>query len=262
MKNEIPVPEVNLPAEDITNGNTVSVPLGAGTMKFNQISFSYEATSAVRAVVSYRIGAKTVDEELLLSSQSKTSSMLLDGYLDRKTASRLISVRFEPIVTGENCVLSVSDFACCLQNVPKDDVLFIENEHYKAGVNLKWGGGLSWFEDKENGDYGNLLNSHDTGRLVQQSYYGPTAIEGYENGVFGNTVWGYNPVQGGDQYGNASKLVAVEKSDDKIRVVCRPLDWAQDNLFTQTYYTSVYQLTDNGLTVKNMAAHFFRTPCS
>ena len=179
MKNELSVPALNLSAEDITNGYTVTVPRGSGTMRFNRISFSYETTAAVRAVVSYRMGMKTVEEELLLSAKSLKASMLLDGYLNRKTASRLISVRFEPIIEGETCVFSISDFTCGLQKPPKKDVLFIENDHYKAGVNLKWGGGLSWFEDKGNADYGNLLNNHDTGRLVQQSYYGPQEIEGY-----------------------------------------------------------------------------------
>ena len=260
MKNEISVPEVNLSTVDITNGYTVTVPFVSGKMSFNRISFSYEAATAVRAVFSYRMGAKTIEEELLLGSKSNMASMLLDSYLDRKTASRLISVRFEPIRAGERCILSVSDFACSLQNAPKEDVLFIENERYKAGVNLRWGGGLSWFEDKANGNYGNLLNDHDTGRLVQQSYYGPHDIEGYENGVYVDAVWNYNPVQGGDQYGNNSKLVAVEKSDDAIRVVCRPLDWAQDNMPTQTYYTSEYKLTDSGLSVKNTAVDFLGTP--
>ena len=94
MKNEISVPAFNLSAEDITNGYTVTVPRGSGTMRFNRISFSYETTAAVRAVVSYRMGMKTVEEELLLSAKSLKASMLLDGYLNRKTASRLISVRF------------------------------------------------------------------------------------------------------------------------------------------------------------------------
>ena len=217
MKNEIAVPELNLSAEDVTNGWEVTVPFFSGNISFNRISFSYEATAAVRAVFSYRMGTKSVEEELLLSSKSKSASMLLDGYFDRKIASRLISVRFEPIVAGQSCTLSVSDFTCALQQAPEDDILFIENDHFKAGVNLKWGGGLSWFEDKTNSNYGNLLNNHDTGRLVQQSYYGPQEIEGYENGVYVDSVWSYNPVQGGDQYGNNSKLVAVEKTEDEIR---------------------------------------------
>ena len=259
-KKQTEIKDMNLTDTDVTNGFTVTVPPVAGTLRFNRINFAYQTTAAVRAVFRYRLGRETLEEELLLSAKSQKASMLLDCYLSRKTASRLLSVHFEPIVAGQSCILSVSSFTCDLQSVPKEDVLYIENDHYKAGVNLQWGGGLSWFEDKTNGAYGNLLNNHDTGRLVQQSYYGPQEIEGYENAVYVDTEWSYNPVQGGDQYGNHSKLVAVEQSENEIRVVCRPLDWAQNNMLTQTYYTNVYQLTDKGLDVKNTAVDFLQTP--
>ena len=259
-KKQTEIKDMNLTDTDVTNGFTVSVSPIAGTLRFNRINFAYQTTAAVRAVFRYRLGRETLEEELLLSAKSQKASMLLDCYLSRKTASRLLSVHFEPIVAGQSCILSVSSFTCDLQSVPKEDVLYIENDHYKAGVNLQWGGGLSWFEDKTNGAYGNLLNNHDTGRLVQQSYYGPQEIEGYENAVYVDTEWSYNPVQGGDQYGNHSKLVAVEQSENEIRVVCRPLDWAQNNMLTQTYYTNVYQLTDKGLDVKNTAVDFLQTP--
>ncbi|MBR2732243.1 MAG: hypothetical protein IKD72_09720 [Clostridia bacterium] len=60
-------------------------------------------------------------------------------------------------------------------------------------VALQKGGGLCYFEDKNSKAYGNLLNCHDTGRLVQQSCYGPMDMEGYENGVYGDARWCYNP---------------------------------------------------------------------
>lgn len=259
-KKQTEIKDMNLTDTDVTNGFTVSVSPIAGTLRFNRINFAYQTTAAVRAVFRYRLGREPLEEELLLSAKSQKASMLLDCYLSRKTASRLLSVHFEPIVAGQSCILSVSSFTCDLQSVPKEDVLYIENDHYKAGVNLQWGGGLSLFEDKKNSAYGNLLNNHDTGRLVQQSYYGPQEIEGYENAVYVDTEWSYNPVQGGDQYGNHSKLVAVEQSENEIRVVCRPLDWAQNNMLTQTYYTNVYQLTDKGLDVKNTAVDYLQTP--
>ena len=254
-----PIPEAELSGVDVTNGYSVAVPASSGAFRFNRISFSYEASAPFRAVFTYRQGFKTVQEEYLLGTNEQKASMLLDGYLRRRTASRLIRVSYEPIRAQTSCVLRVTGFSCDLQNVPKDDVLYVENDAYKAGVKLDWGGGLCYFCDKKNDRYDNLLNCHDTGRLVQQSYYGPHRIDGYENGVYMDYVWSYNPVQGGDQYGNKSKLVALEKTDTEIRVVCRPLDWALNNEYTQTYYTSVYTLTQSGLTVRNTATDFLQT---
>lgn len=259
IKTGVSIRALELSAVDISNGYTVRVPLTDGCVRFNRISFSYKATAPVRAVFRYRLKMKTYEEELLLSSKETCASLLLDGYLKKKTASRLISVEFSPIVSDRPCVLSVSDFSCDLQKVPEEDVLYFENDRFKVGVKLIWGGGLCCFEDKQNVHYGNLLNCYDTGRLVQQSYYGPTEIEGYVNGYFGTTRWGYNPVQGGDQFGNTSKLVALEATDKSIRVVCRALDWAQNNMPTQTYYTNVYTLTDRGLRTENTAVDFLQT---
>lgn len=262
VKKQIAIEELNLSGVDIMDGYTVSVSARSGSVRFNRVSFEYEASAPVRVVFAYKKGSQTKEEELLLSEKEKKATLLLDGFLERKTASKLLSVSFEPIVPNSSCTLSVSGFTCDLQAVPNSDVLYLENDSFKAGVKLNWGGGLCSFVDKKNDAYDNLLNSHDTGRLVQQSYYGPSEIEGYENGVYNDTVWNYNPVQGGDQYGNTSKLVALEKSDDQIRVVCRPLDWAQNNLPTQTYYTNVYTLTPNGLTVENTAVDFLQTEWS
>ena len=252
-------PIIDLHGADVTNGYTVSIPSSSGSVRFNRVSFSYETTAPLRAVFTYRQGFGVSEEELLLSSKAHKASMLLDGYLRRKTASRLICVRFEPIVANTPCTLSVSGFTCDVQNVPRGDVLYIENDRYKAGVKLDWGGGLCYFSDKKDDRYDNLLNCHDTGRLVQQSYYGPGRIDGYQNGVYMDYVWPYNPVQGGDQYGNKSKLVALETTASEIRVVCRPLDWALANEYTQTYYTCVYTLTESGMTVRNTAVDFLQT---
>lgn len=259
MESGVSIPQLELTDVDITEGVEIALPQEEGTARFNRVSFSYQASAPVRAVCTYRQALRTREEELLLSSKDRQASMLLDGYLDKKTASRLISVRFAPIVAGQRCTLSVSDFTCDLQTVPQDEVLYFENDRFKAGLKLVWGGGLCYFEDKADSTYGNLLNAHDTGRLVQQSYYGPAEIEGYENGEFGGSRWPYNPVQGGDLFGNSSKLVALEQDENRIRVVSRPLDWAQDGQPTFTYYTNVYTLTDDGLTVENTAVDFLQT---
>ncbi len=245
---------------DITTGYTVSIQKEEGSGTFNRVSFSYRASAPFRTVFTYQQGKNTMEEELLLSEKETTASMLLNGFLKKTTASRLTGVRFEPVIPDAPCILSLSDFTCDVQEVPGDKIATIENDRYKAGVKLEWGGGLCYFRDKQNTAYDNLLNCHDTGRLVQQSFYGPMDIEGYKNGVFMGNTWRYNPVQGGDQYGHTSKLVFLEQTKDTIRVVCRPLDWAQKKKPTQTYYTSVYRLTEDGLEVENTAIDFLLTP--
>ena len=76
MKNEIAVPELNLSAEDVTNGWEVTVPFFSGNISFNRISFSYEATAAVRAVFSYRMGTKTVEEEIKIKKRLHAAERL------------------------------------------------------------------------------------------------------------------------------------------------------------------------------------------
>lgn len=64
-------------------------------------------------------------------------------------------------------------------------------------------GGISYLEDLCDGDDSitNLLNSHDTGRLIQQSYYGTNSAP-YKPANYNRNTWYYNPVQGGDQHNN------------------------------------------------------------
>ena len=48
----------------------------------------------------------------------------------------------------------------------EDRMAFIENEHIRVGVNLKWGGAVTHVSEPGGP---NLINSHDLGRQIQQS---------------------------------------------------------------------------------------------
>ena len=47
---------------------------------------------------------------------------------------------------------------------------FLENDHLRIGINLDSGGAIFYFSRRD--PERNLLNYHDTGRFIQQSYYG------------------------------------------------------------------------------------------
>ena len=147
--------------------------------------------------------------------------------------------------------------------------VYIQNQKLKAGVDLDWGGALSYLEDldsavevvKKDGKIVldsnagaktggkvlsrsvNLINRHDAGRLVQQSYYGSFDGEGYEPGSFGGSRWSYNPVQGGNQFGGKSKIVDVRLTGTQIYIKARPMDWALDDAhITPSYMEATYTL--------------------
>jgi hypothetical protein len=131
----------------------------------------------------------------------------------------------------------LEDVTVSTRDIP-DEVVYLTSDRYRLGIKLTWGGGISYFEDLQDGDnaLSNLLNDHDTGRLIQQSYYG-TSSAPYTPAQYNGTTWSYNPVQGGDQYNNRSKLIDYRIAEDgqSIYIKRRPLDWAQRNSLTPSY---------------------------
>ena len=120
-------------------------------------------------------------------------------------------------------------------------IAYIKNDRYKLGVNLTWGGAVSElypiYLEGELGEISsstNLINASDTGRLIQQSYYGtngegepqytPHYWKSREDLPYAK--WRYNPVQGGDANNNQSRIIDFEIGDDYIYVKAQPLDWA------------------------------------
>ena len=137
-----------------------------------------------------------------------------------------------------------------------------------------WGGALSYLEDLDSNvqavsvdgqikvdsnaserynaesvnDNVNLINRNDTGRLVQQSYYGTLD---YDHGVYMENDWRYNPVQGGNQFNDASKIVDLRVTDTEIYIKCRPLDWAKEKEYiTPSYMEATYSLENGAVHAK------------
>ncbi len=232
---------------------------------FNRYTLGYSSTSPLKGEITYRVwdeaqNAATYREVFFLEAgENKTFSSLIDGYFVHTYAWGIDAI------TLETCDGSTADFT--VHSLTDDMVevysntYYLESERYKLGVLLSWGGGISYIEDKKDGDdeLGNLINRYDTGRLVQQSYYGVQNGPDYTAGYYGETLWRYNPVQGGDLYGNASKLVDVRVGEDgkSIYIKCRPMDWAKQGELTPSYMENTYTVTDTGIRVGNRFVDFF-----
>ncbi len=237
---------------------------------FNYFGLSYFSDSAVKGTISYKAGVKELSEEFFLEKGEKEFFSFIDGYFRSVKGNKLLSISLEPL-ENESMKIKLSGIATFNRELVKKEV-YLSNDNYKIGVNLEWGGALSYLEDLNSSvqavivdgrtyvdsnaseRYGvksvnnnvNLINANDTGRLVQQSYYGIGNSEQYESAKYNDTLWNYNPVQGGNQYNESSKIVDIRIREDSIYIKCRPLDWAKSaEYISPSYMEATYSLEDN-----------------
>ncbi len=242
---------------------------------FNYYALKYASNSYLKGTIKYVQSSEEKSEDFFLKADETEFYSFTDDYLSKKKANDIISVTFISL-DRDVAELELSGISTFNRKVEKENV-YAENGRLKIGVNLSWGGALSYLEDldsdvetvKKKGkvyvdsnaskryktvsrdNKVNLINAYDTGRLVQQSYYGTSPNEFYTGGEFMDTVWPYNPVQGGNKYNDASKIVDLRHTDEYIYIKCRPLDWAKEKEFmTPSYMEATYRLVDDRLDVK------------
>lgn len=242
--------------------------------EFNYYGIKYTSDEYLKCSIAYKVGNNRVVEEFFLEPGEKEFYSFIDDALDEKIAKTLIEFTCVPL-NAKKANIKISGFSVFLREVPEQEI-YIETDKFKLGVDLLWGGALSYLEDTDSsveavkvdgkikvdsnaGDrYDakvvntnvNLINRNDTGRLVQQSYYG-TVEAPYEPGVYMDNTWNYNPVQGGNQYNENSKIVDVKCTDTEIYVKCRPLDWAKSKEYiTPSYMEAWYTIENNNVHVK------------
>ena len=179
------------------------------------------------------------------------------------TRSGIKSIKFTPLdnKSGEIDLLSFTTSKAQQITNAQDTLQYFSNDEYKVGIDILNGGVVSELyvlnsnivarvykhqdandkityetlvDYKENLPSGyeqestevNLINTYDTGRYLQQSYYG-TFEKPYETGYYNRSDWNYNPVQGGNVGNEASKVIDYEITDEYIYIKARPLDWAK-----------------------------------
>ncbi len=251
---------------------------------FNQYEINYSSDCYVKGELNF---SGTIEEFFLEPAENGKFTSYIDGFLDGKTQSSLTSVSFTPL-DKEQMNFTLTSINLINTSIPQEDengVIPLSNSSYKIGIDLQWGGSLTYMEDLANnvvaaknnqdksapvevgysddftGTYKsgcdtldiyekksniNLINAHDTGRLVQQSYYG-TGSYPYEPGMYGEAIWNYNPVQGGNLYNEPSKIVDLKVTTNEIYIKCRPLDWAKTKEFITPTYMEAWYTLENGL---------------
>lgn len=226
---------------------------------FNRFTLGYTSTQPLYGKVTYKVSGKRVTDDFYLEAGTETFSCLISQYLNGKKGAQITEMRFE------SCSDLPAEFALCVLRVQDypiysnaSDTYYIENDRYKLGVRLGWGGGINYLLDKQCPIEGmdNLVNQADTGRLIQQSYYGVDRNEEYEPGEFNGSEWCYNPVQGGDKHLNHSRIIDIVVTEQSVYVKAQPLDWGKENYLTPSYMENSYTLYQDRVLVDNRFVDF------
>lgn len=258
---------------------------------FNRYVIKYTSDAYVKGILNFN---GTNEEFFLEPSENGEFSGYIDGFISGTTQTAITDITFTPLdKSNMDFTLLSIDLSKGTNPGDSSGMVYLSDSNYKIGIDLDWGGALTYLEDtansivsaKSNQDTSlpsqvgfsskyegtftsgginigsvtiggttknkyetasnvNLINAHDTGRLVQQSYYG-TGSYPYEPGMYGEAVWNYNPVQGGNLYNEASKIVDINVSANEIYIKCRPLDWAKEAVdITPSYMEAWYTLED------------------
>lgn len=99
---------------------------------------------------------------------------------------------------------------------PKPDLLFLENEAMKIGIDRSMGASITWLSWQAQPD--NIINIHDPGRLIQQSYYAGKPLDRQADGQHEAwSPWTWNPIQGGGVMSWA-RVTRFQMLEDRILV--------------------------------------------
>lgn len=257
-----------------SESNSLVLDLSVNCGWFNYYGIEYSSDCYVKATIIYSAGIKGKTEDFFLEPAKKKTSFysFVDDALAGKKGNKIASITFEPLTEAKKD-MKIYGFSVFNREIPEQEI-FIQNDTHKLGIDLLWGGALSYLEDLDSNVQAvsvdgqikvdsnaterykaesvnnnvNLINRNDTGRLVQQSYYGTLD---YDHGVYMENDWRYNPVQGGNQFNDASKIVDLRVTDTEIYIKCRPLDWAKEKEYiTPSYMEATYSLENGAVHAK------------
>ncbi len=128
---------------------------------------------------------------------------------------------------------------------PAAGLEFLDNGAVRVGLSRDHGGAIAYLG--RSGADDNLVNVHDLGRYVQQSYYSgpkPFLPEGARMHP-GWPEWGWNPIQAGDVFGNRPRLLSLDNDGERIVARCVPMQWALDGTPGECVFETEVRLEAN-----------------
>jgi hypothetical protein len=134
-----------------------------------------------------------------------------------------------------------------IKNLKKTE-LVSDNGVLKLKLDLTRGGAISYIS--LSGTDRNLVNIHDEGRYIQQSYYAGKRLNRQKEGQNPSwSPWSWNPIQVGDSYKNRAKILKYKVRGNKSYVKCIPMLWDMKNMLAEAEMEQWNTLDSNVLKV-------------
>ena len=124
-----------------------------------------------------------------------------------------------PLIAFIAVLTTVLTTGASLAKDGKQDWVYLDNGTLRIGVDKSRGAGIGYLALTKTKR--NLLNHHDEGRFIQQSYYGHR-----DGSMWAKKPWSYNPVQGGSYKGENAKTLKFHKTTKELYAKVEPLHWA------------------------------------
>lgn len=129
-------------------------------------------------------------------------------------------------------------------------ILYLDNGVIRVGADLNYGGSITYLSRSD--EDRNLINNHDRGRQVQQSYYAGESLDRRAEGQRGDwSPWPWNPIGAGDAYGNLPRVTASSNDNGIVYVKCIPLLWDMNNEPAECFFETWITLEESTVRIRN-----------
>lgn len=147
-------------------------------------------------------------------------------------------------------ILAPSCKSQTLTNESAPQFLEIKNKKLQVKLDLTRGGAIAYIS-KAN-ENRNLVNIHDEGRYIQQSYYAGNRLDRQSEGQSPNwSPWTWNPIQVGDAFLNRAEILVSNVDKNTTYTKCIPMLWDMNNKPAEAIMEQWTELEGNVIKVKN-----------
>ena len=146
---------------------------------------------------------------------------------------------------ASQALLQMPRLACA--ETENQKMTYLENGVIKIGASLDRGGSIGYLADVKRGE--NVVNVHDLGRWIGQSYYSGPKPFGTPHPAWKD--WPWNPVSAGDVYNNPSQLVETKNDGTTLYIKSVPRQWALRNMPADCHFETWITLDGRTARVRN-----------